>query len=380
MPNISASDYTTFLKYKAAAASPIRQDVQTRTNATLSQSVLNANILASQAAFLVTPYTAAPVTIPTTVSAVSSQTVTAARTDIITGSAVTATTTVISYTTSQAHGLSNGDLVTISGLTGAVTPSPNVTARPVTVTSATTFDVTAASAGAGFAALSVSGTGSITGRVYYTTSVAHGLAAGQVVSITGITTFTATNASVLAAPTATTFVLSSSTTGAAVSAQTGTIVGFVYYTTAAAHGLSLTLSNQFLTVSGITDVDAFNVAQGSIINIPSATVFVLAGSTLGAATSQSGTVTLTTLYNKNVSIRGNVRVQAQPPNNVNNPNALSTLSWTSGTSGSVGTTTSSKFVQPGGLPAKNVVGTYTRVPQNAGWIQGNTVSSGPKRF
>lgn len=55
MPNISASDYTTFLKYKAAAASPIQQAVQTRTNATLSQSVLNANILASQAAFITAP-------------------------------------------------------------------------------------------------------------------------------------------------------------------------------------------------------------------------------------------------------------------------------------------------------------------------------------
>ena len=63
-----------------------------------------------------------------------------------------------------------------------------------------------------------------------------------------------------------------------------------------------------------------------------------------------------------------------------NPDALSTLSWTSGTSGSVSSTTSSKIQQPGGLPAKNVVGTYTRIPQNAGWIQGNMISSGQKRF
>jgi hypothetical protein len=55
MPTLSASDYTTFLKFKAAAATPIRPDIQNRTNATLSQSVLNANILASQAAFVVTP-------------------------------------------------------------------------------------------------------------------------------------------------------------------------------------------------------------------------------------------------------------------------------------------------------------------------------------
>lgn len=67
------------------------------------------------------------------------------------------------------------------------------------------------------------------------------------------------------------------------------------------------------------------------------------------------------------AIQNNARVTPQPPNNVNNPNALSTISWVSGTSGSVSSTTSSKFVQAGGLPAKNTVGTYTRLPQNAGW-------------
>lgn len=55
MPTLSASDYTQYLKFKAAAASPIQQDVQTRTNATLSQSLLNSQILASQAAYVVTP-------------------------------------------------------------------------------------------------------------------------------------------------------------------------------------------------------------------------------------------------------------------------------------------------------------------------------------
>lgn len=55
MPTLSASDYTTYLKFKAAAVSPIKPAIQTRDNATLSQSVLNANVLASQAAFVVTP-------------------------------------------------------------------------------------------------------------------------------------------------------------------------------------------------------------------------------------------------------------------------------------------------------------------------------------
>lgn len=79
-------------------------------------------------------------------------------------------------------------------------------------------------------------------------------------------------------------------------------------------------------------------------------------------------------------VQGNARVVAPTPERTNNPKSLSTVSWTSGTSGSVGSTTSSKFQQSGGLPANNVVGTYTRLPQNAGWIQGNMVSSGPKRF
>jgi hypothetical protein len=74
------------------------------------------------------------------------------------------------------------------------------------------------------------------------------------------------------------------------------------------------------------------------------------------------------------------RVIAPTPERTNNPKALSTVSWTSGTAGAVSSTTSSKFQQTGGLPAKNVVGTYTRLPQNAGWIQGQMLSSGQKRF
>ena len=55
MPTLCASDYTTYLKFKAAAASPIKPAIQLRDNASTSQSVINANILASQAAFVVTP-------------------------------------------------------------------------------------------------------------------------------------------------------------------------------------------------------------------------------------------------------------------------------------------------------------------------------------
>jgi hypothetical protein len=58
MPTLSASDYTTYLKFKAAAASPIQPRVQLRDNVSLSQSVINANILTTQAAFVVSPATA----------------------------------------------------------------------------------------------------------------------------------------------------------------------------------------------------------------------------------------------------------------------------------------------------------------------------------
>ena len=62
------------------------------------------------------------------------------------------------------------------------------------------------------------------------------------------------------------------------------------------------------------------------------------------------------------NLTGLASVRPQPPNNVNNPNALSTVSQPTG-----GVTSSSKFRQSGGLPASGVVGTYTRLPQNAGW-------------
>lgn len=62
---------------------------------------------------------------------------------------------------------------------------------------------------------------------------------------------------------------------------------------------------------------------------------------------------------------GNARVSPIQPSYPNNPNALSTVAWASGSS--ITSTTSSKTQQIGGLPAKNVVGTYHRIPQNAGW-------------
>jgi hypothetical protein len=50
----------------------------------------------------------------------------------------------------------------------------------------------------------------------------------------------------------------------------------------------------------------------------------------------------------------------------NNPNALSTITYTTGT----------VIPQPGGIPANRPgVSTYTRLPQNAGWANGNQTQS-----
>lgn len=367
------------MKFKAAAQSPIRPGIQTRDNVTLSPSVLNAMTLTSQAAFLTTPFASKSTTLPT-ISAVSSQTVVTARNDIL--SAATATSAggglaLLTYTSSQPHGLVTGESIEVAGfIDSGMSPLPNRTGV-ITVVDDTTFTMTTGSLTPGGSA---GGTGRIVDRVYYTTTVPHGVSPGNSISITDLPALTASDATVALVPSPTSFMIVSTEVATAQTGQTGTIVGRVYYTTSAAHTLSPSRQNEFVTVAGITGVTAFNVARGTVIATPSGTVFVLAGTTVGTVTSQTGTLVFTVFANPNVSLTGLSSVRPMPPNNVNNPNALSTLSWTSGTSGSVGSTTSSKFAQIGGLPAKNVVGTYTRLPQNAGWIQGNMISSGPKRF
>lgn len=55
MPTLSASDYTQYLKFKAASQASIKPAIQTRDNVTLNQSVMNANILTSQASLVANP-------------------------------------------------------------------------------------------------------------------------------------------------------------------------------------------------------------------------------------------------------------------------------------------------------------------------------------
>lgn len=78
--------------------------------------------------------------------------------------------------------------------------------------------------------------------------------------------------------------------------------------------------------------------------------------------SQAAFVTNPTVTN----IVGNARVQGQQVVQTrSNPDARATLSF-AGTSGAL---SSSAVQRPGGLPTgfKNSQGTYTRLPQNAGW-------------
>lgn len=359
MPTLSASDYTQYLKFKAAAVSGIKPAIQTRDNVSTSQSVINANVLTSQAAYVVTPYVQEVLTNSAVVTDASVSTITVARTDVL--SAATADGSVITYTSSQPHGLTNGATITVSGFTGTLSPTPNRTGV-ATVVNATTFTIPAVGAASGTA----TGTGSITGRVYYTTTVAHGLTAGMTVSISNLSTFTASNATVLAAPSATTFVLSSTTTGTAETSAAGRINGYVYYTTDTAHGLGAGTQN--VTITGLSTT-AFNASLATIALVPSSTVFAIANSASGTeVTGASGLLTVTRFSNTTTGIRNNARVVGIPEVQTRSTNkAKSTMSWTSGTSGSVSSTTSSKFQQPGGLPRAGVVGTYTRLPQNAGW-------------
>ena len=358
MPTLSASDYTRFLKYRAANVSPIRAAIQTRDNVALSQSIINANLLTSQAAFVTTPSTVKVVASTAVVTDASVTTITDALTGVI-ASAV-GDGTVISYTTTQEHGLTNGDVISVFGLLSFA--DANVTNQAVTVTGATTFTVAVAATG------TATGAGRIAGRVYYTTSVAHGLLAGDSITVTGLSTFTATSATVLAAPTATTFVLSSTTTGTAETGASGSISGYVYYTTNVASGVSA--ADRQISISGLSTT-AFNLSLVPVDRTASSTVFRVASSATGTAvTGASGVLTLTTYGNATTTITGNARVVGQQVVQTRaTATAKSTLSWTSGTSGSVSSTSSSKVQQPGGLPTgfKSSVNTYTRLPQQAGW-------------
>jgi hypothetical protein len=290
MPTLSASDYTSFIKAQAASqayrngAVPI--PIQTRDQPFLNQSTLNAQLLTSQAAYVITPPKIIVETIGTTVSAASATT--------LTGAASTDTGTTVTYTSSVAHGLTAGMVITISG---------------------------------------------------FTTTTAFNLS-NQTVIASGLT--------------ATQFKVTNTATGTAeTTSTTGRINGYVYYTTAAAHNLSTVTRN--VSITGLSTT-AFNLTLANVALIGSTTVFAIATTATGTAvTGASGVITVTRYPNASSSITGISSVR--PYNgygNVNNPKSLVTLSQS-------GTLSSSKTQQAGGLPTTAVRGSgvYAPTPQLA---------------
>jgi hypothetical protein len=288
MPTLSASDYTSFIKAQAASQAyrngAIPNKIQTSDQPFATQSVLNAQLLGSQAAYILEGPRELVQTVQTTVSAASATIITDAS---AAGGAVT-------YTTSVAHGLVAGDVITISGLS---TSAFNLSSQTV---------------------------------------ISSGLTATQ---------FRFTNAA----------------TGTAVTGSTtGRINGFVYYTTNSEHGL--TTSSQNLTIGNL-NTSAFNLSLVNVSKVPSSTVFVIENSATGTAVSGAfGNLTITRYQTSGFStINGVARVRPYDGvGRVNNPKNLVTLTQS-------GTLSSAKTQQLGGLPttAPKGSGVYAPTPQLA---------------
>jgi hypothetical protein len=284
---LSASDYTTYIKAQAASqayrngAVPI--PIQTRAQPFLNQSILNAQLLTSQAAYVVNPSTIVTERVSTTISAASSATITNAS----------AVSNAITYTSSVAHGLTPGMVVSISGFSNA------------------DFNVS-----------------------------------NQTVIVNGLT--------------ATQFKVEVGSVPDGSEGATARIIGYVYYTTAAAHGLVAT-NTQNITITGLS-TSAFNLTLANVALTPSSTVFAVGTLATGSAvTGASGLIDVTRYPNRESTIIGNARIRPYTGyGNVNNPKSLVTLTQS-------GTLSSSKTQQLGGLPttAPKWSGVYAPTPQLA---------------
>jgi hypothetical protein len=223
MPTLSASDYTSFIKAQAASqayrngAVPI--PIQTRDQPFLNQSTLNAQLLTSQAAHVVTPYKVFVDTVGTTVTDASATIITSAQ-----GSG-----NFIDYITSVPHGISVGDIITVTGIVGY--PAANVTNAEVTLTNSTVIRVLFLSAGT---TQVVEQTGRIVGFVYYKTASDHNFTTNtQNLSISGLSTsaFNLSLVSVSKIPSSTVFVITSPATGTAVTGASGGLTLSRFYNT-----------------------------------------------------------------------------------------------------------------------------------------------------
>jgi hypothetical protein len=352
MPTLSASDYTSFIKMQAAAQSyrngAIPKKIQTTDQVVPTQSILNARLLASQASYVA----ASPDTVATVssarVTAVANNILSAATTNIVT-SAV-GSTTFITYTTSVPHGLIVGDTISITNI--ATYTAANVTSLAVaTVPTTLTFTV-----------LIATDTTSVTGQtgqiefgaatntsVYYTSSVPHALTTGQSITVTGFTVYTVPNVTSTAVTrviNSTSFFISNIGTTNGSGTGTGSITGFIYYTTDSDLGTTTAQPNTTLVITGLATA-GFNIVALPLAATPDSTHFVIASSFTGTAlTGQSGVITYTQLLFPRTVILRNARIM--PYNGkgyVNQPKALSTVHNSTSTVQSSG-----KFAQVGGLP------------------------------
>lgn len=273
MPNISASDYTAFIKAQAASYAyrdglfPTR--IQTSAQPYTNKSVLNAQLLASQASYLSASPATVTTTSPATITAASTSTVTDAASRTITSvSSRTVTNavangTTVTYTTNVPHGLIAGQTVTINGFATLNLSSQTVLAAGLTSTNFVVANTITA-------ATESSSSGRIGGIVYYTTAVEHGLVAGQTITITNTSTpfnlsavtvgvvTSSTRFSVTNAADTTNFTGSGATAG-----RVSSGAGLVFYTTSVPHGLSVGQSIK-INNAGATFTQATSVTVAAV--------------------------------------------------------------------------------------------------------------------
>jgi hypothetical protein len=218
MPTLSASDYTSFIKIQAAAQSyrngAIPTKIQTSDQVVPTQSILNARLLASQASYVA----ASPATVKTVLPAI-----TAVSSRIVTGASAAAGR--VTYTTAQAHGLSIGDVITVSGFVAGAETWANLTSQTVISTNFTSTQFAFTNAATG-TAITGSIVGRINGRVYYTTATPHMITASlanSTYTILGLTTaaFNLTAFTIPIVTSSTNFVVSNSADAVSITGQSG---------------------------------------------------------------------------------------------------------------------------------------------------------------
>lgn len=218
MPNLSASDYTNFIKIQAAAQSyrngAIPTKIQTSDQVVPLQSILNAQLLASQASYVA----ASPATVKTVLPAI-----TAVSSRIVTGASAAAGR--VTYTTAQAHGLSIGDVITVSGFVAGAETWANLASQTVIATNFTSTQFAFTNAATG-TAITGSIVGRINGRVYYTTATSHMITANlanSTYTILGLSTavFNLTAFTIPIVTSSTNFVVSNSADAVSITGQAG---------------------------------------------------------------------------------------------------------------------------------------------------------------